>query len=248
MKALDLVGQRFGRLVVIKRVDGYTTPNGKKRSKWLCQCDCGNTKEVLGSSLKNGHTKSCGCIHDEKTAERCYKHGLRQSRIYYIWCDMKSRCNCPTKLRYYNYGGRGIKVCEEWNNDFMSFYNWAINNGYSDDLTIDRIDVNGHYEPHNCRWADNKVQSNNKRNNRYLTLGNETHTMAEWAEITGISNSVILYRIKSGWSLEQTLMTPTPSTNMEKIKNMQKRFMQAKREVPNDSNIQELQSVKPNDS
>lgn len=161
-KALNLLGQKFGRLTVIKRV----TNDKKGDSCWLCKCECGNETIVKGYRLKNGHTRSCGCA---KRKFDC-SQPLYKTRIYQCYRDMLQRCSNPNIAFYRNYGGRGIKVCEEWRNDFMSFYDWALNNGYSDDLTIDRIDVNGNYEPNNCRWITLKEQANNRRKNTYITL------------------------------------------------------------------------------
>lgn len=156
-----ITNNRFGRLKVIKEVEASISPCGTKRRKFLCQCDCGESKIVQMTHLKSGHTSSCGCLHKETFSN--YKHGLKHHRIHVIWRGIRQRCLNPNNGRYNDYGGRGIKICNEWEKDFMAFYNWAIQNGYSAQLTIDRINVNGNYEPSNCRWATNSEQQSNKR-------------------------------------------------------------------------------------
>lgn len=193
-KLIDLTGKRYNRLTVI-------AVNGKDKNGhplWECCCDCGNTCFVTGSRLRSGNTGSCGCLHSEQLTERNTKHGKSGSHIYKIYKDMKSRCQNTKNKEYKNYGDRGIKVCNEWlvESGFENFYKWAMENGYKEDLTIDRIDVNGNYEPGNCRWATQKEQQNNKRNNHKIELNGEIHTIAEWSEITGIKQSMIEARLR----------------------------------------------------
>lgn len=198
----DLSGQRFERLCAIKKVviDHSTY--------WECQCDCGNTVYVGTTKLLRGRQKSCGCYKREKE-KLPKKHGMSRKRIYNVYYDMLGRCKNPSFAGYKNYGGRGIKVCEEWNNSFVSFYKWAIENGYTDNLMIDRIDVDGNYEPSNCRFVPRKQQMNNKTNSHYMTYKGETHTMAEWSEITGIRYTTLKSRInRSHWSVEKALNHP----------------------------------------
>ena len=209
---IDLTGQKFGRLTVV----GYShTKNGN--SYWHCVCECGNVTIVYGRDLKNGNTKSCGCLSREITRERVFKHGQRHSRLYHIWRDMKKRCCNPHSHDYQCYGGRGITVCDEWKTDFQAFYNWAMANGYREDLTIDRIDVNGGYNPLNCRWATMKEQCNNRTSNRLLTYNGLTITMAEWAQKANIPYRVVKDRInRCGWSVDRALTTPVQSHKKEK--------------------------------
>lgn len=203
-KLIDLTGQRFGRLTVIRRAE-----NDKwKKPQWLCQCDCGNIKIFPGNSLKSGLTRSCGCLKHEITVTRLTIHGGEGARLYHIWKNMRQRCFRSSNQDYSNYGGRGITVCDEWRYSFVAFRDWAIENGYRDDLTIDRIDVNGNYEPANCRWITMKAQQNNMRSNHYITFGGRTQTLTQWAEELNMSPSAIRYRLKSGWAIEKALTTP----------------------------------------
>ena len=196
---LDLVGQRFGKLQVIEYAGTKTYKNGNKFSQWLCKCDCGKTKIVIGTNLKRGITASCGCAVKEAADNRkqCTpKHGFHGERLYNVWKGMKQRCSSSNK----NYGGRGIKVCEEWCNDYLSFRKWALNNGYDKDAkrgecTLDRIDCNGDYCPENCRWTNQKVQMNNTRNNKMVLYNGELKTLDNWEKIVGIHHRLLYERI-----------------------------------------------------
>ncbi len=200
-------GRRFGRLVVIEPVgrskEGYVL--------WKCKCDCGNEKITSLKYLGKG-TSSCGCYSEEVHDRVRTKHGKRYSRIYGVYVSMIRRCNAPTAHEYSNYGGRGIKVCDEWQ-DFETFEKWAMENGYDPDAkhgrcTLDRIDTNGNYEPSNCRWTTMKSQQRNRRNNVLLTYNGETHCMSEWAELIGIPYGTFQKRIASGWSVERAITAP----------------------------------------
>lgn len=188
----DLKGHRFGRLVAIEECG-----RSKQGSVlWKCQCDCGNTSLARASALKSGHIQSCGCA----TKEAVTKHGMRRTRLYGIWSHMVDRCTNPNSTVADRYFDRGIKMCAEWRDSFEAFRDWALANGYSDKLSIDRINNNGNYEPSNCRWATVKEQGRNKRNNVMLTCNGETHCLAEWAEMTNQPRSRLNNRLRRGWS------------------------------------------------
>lgn len=205
MKQFDLSGMRFGNLKVIKLGDYYLDKSGDKRRKWICKCDCGNTKMALSNELKSGRIKSCGCL---KHKPYHTTHGLSETRLYRIWGNMKSRCNNPKVDCYENYGGRGISICEEWANDFNKFYQWAMNNGYSDNLTLERINNDGNYMPSNCKWTTSKEQSRNKRVNVFITYNGRTMTQKDWSYELGGSPSLVSNRLRRGWSKEKAVSTP----------------------------------------
>lgn len=196
-RKVDIVGKKFGRLMVIKFV-----PKPERedyRRQWLCRCECGNLVQVNGSKLRSGHTRSCGCLEKEVIGNVNRKYMYSDLRLYRIWRAIQQRCSDRKGREYHNYGGRGILVCAEWadnNSGFERFYEWAMANGYQSDLTIDRTDVNLGYSPENCRWITNKRQQNNKRTNVYLSYNGETHTMKEWSDILGVTYSKIRYHIR----------------------------------------------------
>ena len=212
-KLIDLTGQRLGRLVVIERATDHVTSGGHRFVCWRCKCDCGNTVVVKGASLRYGITKSCGCISAELLDQRNTIHGMSHTKLYEVWKGMKSRCENPNHVGFKDYGGRGISVCEEWRDDFRQFYEWAIVHGYMDGLTIDRVDNIEGYSPKNCRWVTQAFQNTHKRNNHLISFSGQTHTLAEWARITGIDRTAILDRLKRGWSIARAL---TEKSNKKK--------------------------------
>jgi hypothetical protein len=196
----DLTGLTFGRLKVLKLLD--------KRTKWgnryyLCECQCGNQKEITGKDLRSGQTVSCGCYNKEKST----KHGMYKSRIFNIYRGIKDRCFNKNRPEYIYYGGKGITICEEWSdkeNGFINFYKWAIENNYDDNLSIDRIDGNGNYCPENCRWVTHTEQMRNTSRCTYLSKDGKTQTIAEWSREIGTCQSAIKKRIEK-FSIEKDI-------------------------------------------
>lgn len=206
---LDLSGKRFGRLICIKDV-------GRDKSGsvlWECLCDCGNKTVVTARNLNHNHTKSCGCYHRDRTGETHTVHGLyydengKRTKLYHVWGMMRQRCNNPNNASYKDYGGRGIKVCKEWDR-YKNFYEWAYANGYKEGLTIDRIDNDGDYKPSNCRWVTRQEQCLNTRYNRYLEYDGKRQTLTEWAKELGMESHVLSTRLRRGWSVERALTQP----------------------------------------
>ena len=206
----DLTGQRFGRLLVIGLDDRDT-----RKTYFYCKCDCGNIKSIRSDSLLCGAIRSCGCMKQEQDKVNLtanHKHKMSHTRLYEIWQGMKARCYNPNNSRYFDYGGRGITVCDEWREDFCEFSRWATESGYDKSLTIDRIDNNGNYSPENCRWADMKTQCRNRRSNINITIGNATKTLAEWCEIFDVPYHVIRgrYERDNFYGLEDLFKPPIP--------------------------------------
>jgi hypothetical protein len=204
-KALDLSGQKFGRLTALGPVE-----RRKRHVMWLCECQCGETTIVSTTSLRAAATRSCGCLRQETSAEALTKHGMKNSPLYRIWCNIVSRCTLPTNHSYARYGGRGITICDEWRHDFQAFYDHVTQlpccgeKGYS----LDRILNDGPYAPGNVQWATTVAQARNKRNNRLLTYNGKTLCVAAWAEEIGINLKTLENRIRTGWSVERALTVP----------------------------------------
>lgn len=217
-KFVDLTGQRFGRLVVVKRIGTKErgTKTIVKTPLWLCRCDCGNEKIVTSAELRSGDTNSCGCLSNELLLKRSITHGDSKQRLYKIWFNMLERCENASDAAYRYYGGRGIIVCDAWH-DYIVFREWAHSNGYSEDLTIDRIDSNGNYCPDNCRWADYKTQANNRRSCRYVEINGEKRTITEWCKINGISAFTAYSRIdRFGWNPIDAVSLPAAKKHFYK--------------------------------
>lgn len=195
----DLINRQFGRLLVIESAGTHTSPCGTKRRMWLCRCVCGNEVIVNTSSLLNGSTKSCGCWKYSKVKERNTKHGGANDRLYGIWKNMKRRCNNQRDSHFKTYGGKGIKVCAEWN-DYEAFKTWAYANGYDENAeygkcTLDRVDNDGNYEPSNCRFVDKIVQANNTSQNHFVELNGHKMTIANFARVMNISKNHAWYYV-----------------------------------------------------
>ena len=191
---IDLSGRKFTQLEVISR-----SPNKYGKSAWYCLCDCGNTKIISGNDLKSGKVKSCGCLRSAANKTHKTTHGDRKKRLYACWCSMHTRCTNPNFKNYEIYGGKGVTVCEEWG-DYLPFKKWALSNGYSDNLTLDRINGNGNYEPSNCRWATTREQARNTTNTKLTPekvslikqhLSREDLTQGSIAKMFNVSSSTI---------------------------------------------------------
>lgn len=214
----ELVNKEFNRLTVVKVLPKYRkNSKGRYETFFECKCSCGKENIIVrATSVKSGHTKSCGCLQKERASQTIANnttHGKSDLKAYKIWRSMRSRCNLVTDKSYKYYGERGISVCDEWNNSFESFYNWLIQNGYIEtdsrniSTTLDRINVNGNYEPTNCRLVSMYKQANNTRKNRFITYNDETHTVAEWAKIKGMKYKSFCNRLYRGWSIDRIMET-----------------------------------------
>lgn len=207
-KKKDIINKKFGRLLVIEDTG--------KRSKckkiiYKCLCDCGKTVEKEGGNILCGDTMSCGCLRKDVLST----HGSVGTRLYRIWANMLSRCRGETNTAYKHYGGRGIEVCKEWT-DFSAFKSWSLDNGYNDKLTIDRKDVNGNYEPSNCRWATRKEQDRNKRNSINVCIDGEIINLQDLADKYGFEYSVLRRRILKGATGKEIIAPRHPRVKLKK--------------------------------
>lgn len=200
-----LIGAHYGRLTPIS----YAGKSYDSRHQFLCKCDCGNEVVVLEKHLRSGNTKSCGCYKRDMGHAANTTHGKSKTRLYRVWANMIERCESEDCPNYHRYGGRGIRVCNEWH-DYSKFDEWAVFAGYNPsakygECTIDRIDVNGDYEPSNCRWITMKEQTDNRECTRRVEFNGECHTLKEWSEITGINYYTLHKRFRRGESPESIL-------------------------------------------
>jgi len=206
------IGQKFNKLTVIafERVH-YEKSD---RINWIVRCECGTLKSVSPYRVLNENTKSCGCLKSENTIaynrDHKKKHGGRKDRLYGIWHNMKQRCFGTTYKDYPQWGGRGITVCDEWKDDYSAFKEWALSHGYADGLSLDRIDVNGNYEPGNCRWADWHTQAKNRTNSMNFEVNGELKNLVDLAAEYGIKYGTLYQRVHLyEWPIEKALLTPT---------------------------------------
>jgi hypothetical protein len=195
VEPIELTGEKFGKLSVVERC-GHIG----KSAMWKCVCDCGKIIVVSEARLNNGKAVDCGCY-------RHTTHGMTDTRLYRIWINMKTRCHNPKTVNFNRYGGRGIEICDEWD-DFQAFYDWAITNGYAKNLTIDRRDNNKGYSPDNCRWVTAHIQQNNKSNNRRIEYKGQTNTVAQWEDIFGMRKGFLGQRLRHGMPFEIAVSKP----------------------------------------
>ncbi len=197
----DITGQTFNRLTVL----GYSHRRNAV-TYWVCECTCGGRVITRGSSLRNGHTKSCGCLNTETRRAQVYKHGMVGHPLYSIWTTMRSRCLCKTDKGFHNYGARGIKICPEWD-DFAQFVK-DMGERPSVEYTLDRIDNDGDYTPENCHWGTEEEQNNNKRTNVFITYQGKRQTLVQWSRELKISYAALQYRRRQGWDIHKMFTTP----------------------------------------
>lgn len=202
----DLTGQVFYNLTVIELAEPIINKNGEKSARWKCLCKCGNTVIVRGNSLSCGKTKSCGCLNRTKPSNN-RKHCMSNSRIYSRYKAIKQRCFNENSTGYKDYGARGITMCDEWLGErgFENFYNWSMANGYNDDLSIERVDVNGNYCPENCMWISKDKQAHNKRN---TFIVNGVRVAEEARKLGIVTPHIARERCKLGWDVESAISIP----------------------------------------
>ncbi len=199
-----MIGKKFGKLLVLE-LSEYRGKNNRDKY-YICQCDCGEVMRALGTALRRKERPTLNCKKCGNKKKE--KHGMVGSRLYKIWDGMKQRCLNENDVSYHYYGGRGVKICDEWLDEkvgMLNFKDWSLTNGYNESLTIDRINNNGDYEPSNCRWVDMKVQANNKSINKLITYKGVTKTLSQWAEEYNVPYVTFVKRINYGWDIERAL-------------------------------------------
>lgn len=214
--ANDLAGQVFGRLTAIEPV---SSAYGKGVT-WLCRCACGNTLNVLASGLRSGNSRSCGCFQRDRASQTKTEHGLSNHPLYRLRGDIIKRCTNPKANNFKNYGGRGIKLYDEWRHNFQAFFDYVskLEHYGEKGYTFDRINNDGNYEPGNVRWATRIQQSHNSRKVKMITYNGETKPIAEWARIVGINRLLLGARLKANWTIECALFSPVGTFNPERNK------------------------------
>lgn len=212
---IDLVGQTFGHWTVLARA-----PNQGKQTAYFCKCVCGTIRPVAANNLVNHRSTNCGCVASAHVAELRTKHGMYGHPAYVAWQHAIGRCGTPTNAAYKNYGGRGIKVCDEWRDSFDAFWKY-MGATWQPGLTLDRIDVNGDYAPSNCRWVSRKVQNNNKRYHRYVDTPDGRMNVSQAAKRLGVDPELIRWRLAQGWSDKDALMPP----NWRRLRGSDGRFI-----------------------
>lgn len=193
LSVIEMKGQKYGRLMVIKRAEN----NKYGDAMWECRCECGAVIVTAGYRIRSGKAKSCGCYHKDKMADRCFRHGYADTKLYRAWAAMRARCFNETNESYPRYGGRGIAVCSVWE-DFITFREWALKNGYRPGLTIERIDVNGNYEPSNCCFATRREQNRNTTRNVRVNLDGKEYLLADLARMAGVTRGTMSARYSRG--------------------------------------------------
>ena len=202
-KRKNLKGKVFGRLTVLS----FSHTNKNRHSIWDCECCCGNRVKVLTGKLTTGQTKSCGCLQKERASDANSTHRLRHHALYVVWANIKARCLNENSPAFQYYGGRGITLFDPWINNFKLFFDWALENGYKDGLTIERINNDDGYSPSNCTFIPQSEQCNNKRSTRYLTFNGVKMPLYKWAANVNLSAKCLAARLKYGWSVEKALTT-----------------------------------------
>ena len=202
--AYDLIDQRFGKLKVVELLPDRS----HKERHWRCVCDCGNEYTATSHALIHGTATQCHRCAMKQVGLSNTKHKCEPKRLHEIYTNMKTRCNNPNYELYHRYGGRGISVCVEWADSFIAFRDWAFSSGYSEELSLDRIDNNGNYCPENCKWSTVTEQANNRRTNRLVTLFGETDTLANMVRKTGTTYGTVQARLDSGWDVERAFTEP----------------------------------------